>query len=50
MKGKLLKQGIGIASMLDVCYANKWTNDNTICEYEIGEFYDTWAIYEKINN
>ena len=44
-KGKLLAQGIGMVSMLNICYKSKLTNDNSIMEVDVKT--DEWKVFAK---
>lgn len=41
--GYALAQGKGMAKMLDTCYQNKWSNDNTAIKVNTAT--DRWTIY-----
>lgn len=50
MKGELIMTGVGMDMMMKLCYANGWTKDNTILEWELNKNMpseDKWYIYEK---
>lgn len=45
--GKLLAKGKGQYDLMDVCYKNKWTADNTILVVEnTNDLESGWEIYE----
>ena len=54
MKGKLIASGVSMWSMLDFCYRNKLTTENSILE--VTDFglkeHDRggWELYEKLND
>lgn len=41
--GYALAQGKGMAKMLDTCYRNNWSNDNTAIK--VNTVTDRWTIY-----
>lgn len=44
----ILAKGLGMENMLDICYQNKWTNDNTILIVEnSNDLNSKWWILEK---
>lgn len=45
-KGALLASGRGQYDMMDVCYRNKWSDDNTILVVsDVNNFDSKWKIY-----
>lgn len=47
-KGRVLARGRGDYKMLDVCYRNGWSTDNTILVVDdVDDLDSTWTIYEK---
>ena len=48
-KGRLLASGRGDFEMMDQCYKNHWTDENTILVVENGDDLESrWKIYEKV--
>lgn len=47
-KGRVLARGRGAYKMMDVCYRNGWSDDNTILVVNNGDSLESsWTIYEK---
>ena len=45
-KGKLIAQGTGMVSMMNICYEAKLTEENSILEVDVKT--DAWEVYEKV--
>lgn len=45
-KGKMLAKGTGMVSMLNVCYNNNLTEENSILEVSVKD--SSWEIFEKV--
>lgn len=47
-RGRMLASGKGLTSCLDICYQNKWNDENTILVVSnASDFESRWRIYEK---